>query len=156
MEHAYVHLLHLLAGHPAWTLTVVFLAAFLEAIAVIGTFFPGNTAMFLAGAVVGTWSLNLGWVLAWAIAGAVAGDGMSYWLGSRYKDRIVQVWPFRTHPQVLDAGHSFFEKHGAKSVVFARFIGRGYRVTHSLTTAEPLTTPSHALIAGRLQIANKR
>ena len=123
MEHAYVHLLHLLAGHPAWTFAVVFLAAFLEAIAVIGTFVPGSTAMFLAGALVGTGSLNLGWVLAWAIAGAVAGDGMSYWLGNRYKDTIVQIWPFRKHPQVLDAGHRFFEKHGAKSVVFARFIG---------------------------------
>ncbi|BCG03013.1 membrane protein (plasmid) [Paraburkholderia sp. PGU19] len=123
MEHAYVHLLNLLAGHPAWTFVVVFLAAFLEAIAVIGTFVPGSTAMFLAGALVGTGSLHLGWVLALAIAGAVAGDGMSYWLGNRYKDTVVQIWPFRKHPQVLDAGHRFFDKHGAKSVVFARFIG---------------------------------
>jgi membrane protein DedA with SNARE-associated domain/membrane-associated phospholipid phosphatase len=123
MEHAYIHLLHLLAGHPAWTLTVVFLAAFLEAIAFIGTFIPGSTAMFLAGALVGTGSLSLGWVFLWAIAGAVAGDGMSFWIGRRYKDRIVQLWPFSTHPQILDAGHRFFQKHGAKGVVFARFIG---------------------------------
>lgn len=123
MEHAYLHLLHLLAGHPAWTLTVVFLAAFLEAIAVIGTFIPGSTAMFLAGALAGTGSLSLGWIFLWAIAGAIAGDGMSFWIGSRYKDRIVQLWPFRKHPQVLDAGRRFFQKHGAKSVVFARFIG---------------------------------
>ncbi|MFM0503471.1 bifunctional DedA family/phosphatase PAP2 family protein [Paraburkholderia caffeinilytica] len=123
MEHAYIHLLHLLAGHPAWTLTVVFLAAFLEAIAVIGTFIPGSTAMFLAGALAGTGSLSLGWVFLWAIAGAVAGDGMSFWIGSRYKDRIVQFWPFSTHPQILEAGHRFFQKHGAKGVVFARFIG---------------------------------
>ncbi|ANB75430.1 phosphoesterase [Paraburkholderia phytofirmans OLGA172] len=123
MEHAYIHLLHLLAGHPAWTLTVIFLAAFLEAIAVIGTFIPGSTAMFLAGALAGTGSLSLGWVFLWAIAGAVAGDGMSFWIGNRYKDRIVQLWPFSKHPQVLDAGYRFFQKHGAKSVVFARFIG---------------------------------
>ncbi|MFL9910825.1 bifunctional DedA family/phosphatase PAP2 family protein [Paraburkholderia sp. RL17-337-BIB-A] len=123
MEHAYIHLLHQLAGHPAWTLTVVFLAAFLEAIAVIGTFIPGSTAMFLAGALAGTGALSLGWVFLWAIVGAIAGDGMSFWIGCRYKHRIVQLWPFRTHPQVLDAGKRFFEKHGAKSVVFARFIG---------------------------------
>lgn len=123
MEHAYIHLLHLLAGHPAWMLTVVFLAAFLEAIAVIGTFIPGSTAMFLAGALAGTGSLSLGWVFLWAIAGAIAGDGMSFWIGSRYKDRIVQLWPFRTHPQLLEAGHRFFQKHGAKGVVFARFVG---------------------------------
>jgi len=123
MEHAYVHLLHLLAGHPGWTLTVIFLAAFLEAVAVIGTFIPGSTAMFLAGALAGTGSLSLGWVFVWAIAGAIAGDGMSFWLGSRYKDRIVQFWPFRKHPEVLEAGHRFFRKHGSKSVVLARFIG---------------------------------
>ncbi|WP_406868626.1 VTT domain-containing protein [Paraburkholderia fungorum] len=123
MEHAYIHLLHLLAGHPVWTLTVICLAAFLEAIAVIGTFVPGSTAMFLAGALVGTGSLSLGWALLSAIAGAIAGDGISFWIGKRYKARIVQLWPFRTHPQVLDAGHRFFQKHGAKSVVFARFIG---------------------------------
>lgn len=123
MEHAYIHLLHLLAGHPAWTLTVVFLAAFLEAIAVIGTFIPGSTAMFLAGALAGTGSLSLVWVFLWAIAGAIAGDGMSFWIGSRYKDRIVKLWPFSTHPQILEAGHRFFQKHGAKGVVFARFIG---------------------------------
>ncbi|CAB3775747.1 hypothetical protein LMG28614_00076 [Paraburkholderia ultramafica] len=123
MEHAYIQLLHQLAGHSAWMLTVVFLAAFLEAIAVIGTFIPGSTAMFLAGALTGTGSLSLGWVFVWAIIGAIAGDGMSFWLGGRYKERIVQLWPFRKHPELLDAGHGFFHKHGAKSVVLARFIG---------------------------------
>ncbi|SAL03262.1 DedA family protein [Caballeronia arationis] len=123
MEHAYVQLLHLLGGHPAWTLAVVSLAAFLESIAVIGTFVPGSTAMFLAGALVGSGSLNLGWTIAWAIVGAVVGDGVSYWLGRRYKNEIVQVWPFRSHPQMLDAGRGFFAKHGAKSILFARFIG---------------------------------
>ncbi|HEX3381518.1 MAG TPA: VTT domain-containing protein [Paraburkholderia sp.] len=123
MEHAYIHLLHLLAGHSTWMLAVVFLAAFLEAIAVIGTFIPGSTAMFLAGALTGTGSLSLAWVFVWAIVGAVAGDGFSFWLGDRYKERIVLLWPFRTHPEVLDAGRHFFLKHGAKSVVLARFIG---------------------------------
>jgi membrane protein DedA with SNARE-associated domain/membrane-associated phospholipid phosphatase len=123
MEHAYFKLLHLLAGHASWALTVVFLAAFFESIAFIGTFIPGSSAMFIAGALVGTGSLNLGWVLVCAFVGAVAGDAASYWFGGRYKDRIVQVWPFRTHTGVLDAGTRYFEKHGAKSVVFARFIG---------------------------------
>lgn len=85
MEHAYAHLMHLLSGHPVWALVVIFLAAFLEAVAVIGTFIPGSTAMFLGGALVGTGSLNLGWTLGCALAGAVAGDALSYWLGSRFK-----------------------------------------------------------------------
>ncbi|MGF6918755.1 membrane protein DedA with SNARE-associated domain/membrane-associated phospholipid phosphatase [Paraburkholderia sp. 40] len=123
MEHAYIHLLHMLAGHSTWMLAVVFLAAFFEAIAVIGTFVPGSTAMFVAGALTGTGSLSLAWVFVWAIVGAVAGDGASFWLGDRYRERIVTLWPFRAHPGVLDAGQRFFLKHGAKSVVLARFIG---------------------------------
>lgn len=122
MEHAYLHLLHLLGGHAGWTLAVVFFAAFLEAVAVIGTFVPGSTAMFLAGAIAGTGSLNLGWLFVCAVAGAIAGDGLSYWLGRRYRDMIVQLWPFRTHPKMLEAGKQYFAKHGARSVVFARFI----------------------------------
>jgi membrane protein DedA with SNARE-associated domain len=93
MEHAYVDMLHLFAAHPAWTYVVVFLAAFLEAI--IGTLVPGSTAMFLTGALVGTGALNLRWVLAFAIAGAVAGNSMSYWLSSSNKVAIVQIWLFR-------------------------------------------------------------
>ena len=78
--------------------------------------------MFVAGALVGTGVLNLGWVFACAIAGAVAGDAASYWFGCRYKDSIAQLRPFRTHPGMLAAGQRYFEKHGAKSVIFARFI----------------------------------
>jgi membrane protein DedA with SNARE-associated domain len=58
MEHADVQLLLVLAGHPGWTLAVVFLAAFLEALAVIGTFVPGSTAMLLAGALA-VWGLYM-------------------------------------------------------------------------------------------------
>lgn len=121
MEHAYFKLLHLLAGHPVWALVVVALAALLESVAFIGTFIPGSTAMFVAGALIGTGTLNLGWVFVCAILGAVAGDAASYWIGARYKDRIRQVWPFRTHPGMLVAGEKYFAKHGAKSVVSARF-----------------------------------
>ena len=122
MEHAYFKLLHLLSGHPAWALTVVLLAAFFESIAFIGTFVPGSTAMFVAGALVGTGSLNLGWVFACALAGAVAGDAASYWFGCSHKETIARLWPFRTHPGMLTAGKRYFEAHGAKSVIFARFI----------------------------------
>jgi undecaprenyl-diphosphatase len=122
MEHAYFKLLHLLAANPGWAFVVVFLAASFESIAFIGTFVPGSTAMFLAGALVGAGALNLGWVMVCAIVGAVAGDAASYWFGARYRATITQLWPFRTHPGLLVTGQKYFEMHGAKSVVFARFI----------------------------------
>jgi undecaprenyl-diphosphatase len=122
MEHAYFKLLHLLSGHSGWALAVVLLASFLESVAFIGTFVPGSTAMFIAGALVGTGALNLGWVFVCAIAGAIAGDAASFWFGSHYASRIVQLWPFRAHPAALEAGRQYFEAHGAKSVVLARFV----------------------------------
>lgn len=78
--------------------------------------------MFVAGALVGTGSLNLGWVFACALVGAVAGDAASYWFGCSHKETIAKLWPFRTHPGMLLAGQRYFEAHGAKSVIFARFI----------------------------------
>ncbi|SAK94108.1 VTT domain-containing protein [Caballeronia ptereochthonis] len=122
MEHSYFKLLHLLSGHPEWALAVVLLASFLESVAFIGTFVPGSTAMFIAGALVGTGALNLGWVFVCAIAGAIAGDAASFWFGQRYADTISQMWPFRTHPGALAAGRKYFDAHGAKSVVLARFV----------------------------------
>lgn len=123
MEHAYYHLLHLLSGHPEWALAVVLLASFLESLAFIGTFVPGSTAMFVAGALVGAGALNLGWVMVCAIVGAIAGDAASFWLGARHAGTITQMWPFRRHPGALAAGKRYFEAHGAKSVVLARFVG---------------------------------
>ena len=122
MEHAYYELLHLMSGHPEWALAVVLLASFLESVAFIGTFVPGSTAMFIAGALVGAGALNLGWVFVCAIVGAIAGDAASFWFGARYADVIAQMWPFRRHPGALTAGKRYFDAHGAKSVVLARFV----------------------------------
>ncbi|HEY1611297.1 MAG TPA: phosphoesterase, partial [Paraburkholderia sp.] len=94
MEHAYAHLQHLLAAHAAWTYAFVFAAAFLESLALIGTLIPGSMALFLAGAFVGTGTLNLGWLFVVAIAGAIAGDGVSYWLGHYHRERLYKLWPF--------------------------------------------------------------
>ncbi|VXC68946.1 LssY-like C-terminal domain containing protein [Burkholderia sp. 8Y] len=122
MEHSYYALLHLLSGHPEWTLAVVLLASFLESVAFIGTFVPGSTAMFIAGALVGAGALNLGWVFVCALAGAIAGDAASFCFGARYANVIAQMWPFRRHPGALAAGKRYFHAHGAKSVVLARFV----------------------------------
>ncbi len=147
MEHAYFKLLHVLSGHPGWALTVVVLASFFESIAFIGTFVPGSTAMFVAGALVGTGSLNLGWVFACAIAGAVAGDAASYWFGARHSDTIAQLWPFRTHPGMLAAGKRYFEAHGAKSVIFARFIA-------PLRAVVPVVAGMLGMTPGRFLVIN--
>ena len=123
MEHAYVQLQHLLAAHTAWAYAFAFAASFLESLALIGTLVPGSSAMFIAGAFVGTGALNLGWLFVYAIAGAVAGDGFSYWLGLHYRERLYRLWPFARYPVLLAAAQQYFVRRGMRSVIFARFIG---------------------------------
>jgi undecaprenyl-diphosphatase len=122
MEHAYEHLLHLLAAHATWTLAVVALAAFLESLALIGTFIPGSTAMFIAGAFAATGTINLVWLFVCAIAGAVAGDGVSFWIGHHYRDSLTRMWPFKSHPAILERAQQYFATQGTKSVILARFV----------------------------------
>lgn len=112
-----------IARHPDWAYATVFLAAFTESLAVVGLFIPGALVMFGAGAVVAVGSLELWATLAWAAAGAVAGDASSYWLGRHYRAELPNRWPFMRYPTLLAKGTLFFHRHGAMSIFLGRFVG---------------------------------
>lgn len=128
--------------HPNWAGLLVFFTAAAEAIAVIGSIVPGTTILIGVGAVVGLGHLPLWPILIWATLGAIAGDGVSYWLGHRYRHRIVQIWPFSRRPQLLSEGEAFFLRHGAKSVAIGRFL--------------PVTRATVPLVAGILGMSPVR
>ena len=109
--------------HPHWALAVVFLVASTESLAVVGLVVPGAAIMVAAGALIALGALDFWSTLFAAVAGAIAGDGISYWLGHHYRDQLRTVWPFRRHPEWLLRGESFFRRHGGKSVLFGRFVG---------------------------------
>ena len=121
LTHFYV--IHWVHVHPDWTELIIFLLSLTESLAVIGTFIPGTTAMFFAGALIGAGVLDPGLTFTCAIAGAVAGDGASFWIGHRYKEQVVNMWPFRVHRELLEKGQGFVARHGGKSILFARFAG---------------------------------
>ena len=112
-----------LAAHPTWGGLAVFLIAFSESLAIVGLFVPGVAMMFGIGTLVAMGALDLWTTLAWAAAGAVAGDGISYWLGYHYQDRLRGIWPFRRYPALMTRGEIFFTRHGGKSILFGRFVG---------------------------------
>jgi undecaprenyl-diphosphatase len=112
-----------IAQHNSWTLAVVFLVALAESLAVVGLAVPGAAAMVAAGAFIALGALEFWPTLLVATAGAITGDGISFWLGHRYRDRIRSVWPFRRHPDWLTRGEQFFHRHGGKSVLLGRFVG---------------------------------
>ncbi|MEJ2644542.1 MAG: VTT domain-containing protein [Gammaproteobacteria bacterium] len=112
-----------LAQHPTWAGIAVFLIAGSESLAVVGLFVPGALLLFAIGALVAAGSLELVPTLAWATAGAVAGDGLSFWLGRHFHQRLRLLWPFNRSPELMARAVDFFQRHGGKSVVMARFIG---------------------------------
>jgi len=102
---------------------VVFLVAATESLAVMGWVVPGAAVMIAAGALVALGAMGFWSTLLFAVAGAIVGDGISFWIGCRYRDRLRTFWPFRRHPEWLSRGEDFFHRHGGKSVLFGRFVG---------------------------------
>ncbi len=116
-------LLDWLSVHPTWAGVIIFFVALCESLLVVGVLVPGALIMLGAGALIALGALELWSTLIWAIAGAIVGDGISFWIGYFFKERLRHVWPFRRHPQMLARGERFFVKHGGKSVVLGRFVG---------------------------------
>ncbi|MDB6097086.1 MAG: hypothetical protein JWM09_1364 [Francisellaceae bacterium] len=109
--------------NPTWSGVIVFLISLSESLAVIGLIIPGVALMTAIGAMMGSGVLPFGLTLLWAILGAIAGDGISYYLGHHYKEHLLDFWPFKQFPDWLARGKVFFSKHGGKSIVFGRFVG---------------------------------
>ncbi len=116
-------LLDWIALHPLWAGIVIFLVALCESLAVVGMLVPGAAMMIGFGTLISTGTLAFWPTCGWAVAGAIAGDGLSFMLGHHYRDRLPRIWPFRKHPQSLERGIDFFQRYGGKSVVIGRFIG---------------------------------
>lgn len=109
--------------HPQLAGLAVFLVALLESLAVLGLIVPGAMIMFGAGALIATGTLDFWSTFLLAVFGAVLGDGLSYGLGRHYHQQLRLMWPFNRHPKMLARGEAFFQRHGGKSVIIARFIG---------------------------------
>jgi membrane protein DedA with SNARE-associated domain/membrane-associated phospholipid phosphatase len=116
-------LLDWVARNPNWAGAAVFVVSFSESMAIVGLLVPGVAMMFVAGALIAAGALDFWPIFAWAVAGAVAGDGLSFWLGSHFKEGMRLVWPFSRHPEMLVQGEAFFDRYGGKSVAFGRFFG---------------------------------
>lgn len=109
--------------HPHWAAAAVFIASLAESLVVVGLFIPGTLVMFGVGTLVAVGALELWPTLAWAAAGAIAGDGIGYWLGRRYRERLRCAWPLRRYPRLVAGGEAFFCRYGGMSVLLGRFIG---------------------------------
>ncbi len=116
-------LINWMRDHPHWSGLLIFLVAMAESLVVVGVLVPGAAIMVATGTLVALGVLDLMPTLLWASAGAVVGDGISFWLGYHFRDRIRGFWPFSRYPGMLEKGERFFLRHGGKSIFLGRFVG---------------------------------
>ena len=106
----------------SWGYVMVFLGIGLES---TGIPFPGETILLVAAAIAASSNdLQIGWVIFFAAAGAIAGDSCGYWIGRKLgRAVLVKIAP-KLHFDAQKQAYleHFFEKHGAKTIFIGRFI----------------------------------
>jgi membrane protein DedA with SNARE-associated domain len=108
-------------SHPQFAIVTVFVLALSEAIPVIGTVVPGSTLILAISALATTADVKPWLLLVAAVVGAIAGDGLSFWLGYRYRREILGGWPLNRFPRMIARSAEFIRRHGIASVFLARF-----------------------------------
>jgi len=107
--------------HPQLSFFAIFLLALSEAVPVIGTVVPGSTLILAISALATTAGITPWGLLVAAVAGAIVGDGFSFWLGHRYRRQILRGWPLNRFPGLIERSAQLIRKYGIASVFLARF-----------------------------------
>jgi len=105
-----------------WTYLVLFVVVFLETGVVVTPFLPGDSLLFAAGAFAAAGALEVGWVFGLLYVAAVLGDTVNYRIGYMMGPRAFHGQNRFFKREHLDRTHQFYERHGGKTIVIARFI----------------------------------
>ena len=130
MIELFKHILHLdfdwlFANYGGVIYTVLFLVIFIETGLVAMPFLPGDSLLFTAGLFARSGHLNLSYLMLLLFVAAVLGDNCNYWIGRKIGLKIFTL-KIKGKPIVkeeyLHKTHEFFEKHGTKAIIMARFV----------------------------------
>ncbi|WP_066094096.1 bifunctional DedA family/phosphatase PAP2 family protein [Xanthomonas massiliensis] len=112
-----------ISRHPVLAGVVIFAIAFSDAVILLGALVPALPLLFAVGVLIGLGEISGPYAVAAAALGAFAGDGLSYWVGLRWGDRLRGIWPFARYPQLLGRGEVLFRRNAFKSILIARYVG---------------------------------
>jgi membrane-associated protein len=117
------HLNGVIQDYGAWTYLILFLVIFCETGLVVTPILPGDSLLFAVGAFAAAGVLDLALVLLLLSVAAVAGDTVNYAIGYRVGPQVFREQRSRLFKrEYLDRTHEFYERHGAKTIVIARFV----------------------------------
>ena len=117
------HLQALCAGYGLWVYAILFVIVFCETGLVVTPFLPGDSLLFAVGSLAAIGALDLTWVILILIAAAIIGDSVNYTIGNRVGPKVFHQEHGRLlNKEYLLRTHAFYEKHGGKTIVIARFL----------------------------------
>ncbi|UVW28182.1 VTT domain-containing protein [Massilia sp. H6] len=112
----------LLAQYGTYVYIVLFLIVFCETGLVLLFFFPGDTLLFIAGAFCATGQMSYPLLMVLLIIAAVTGNTLNYYIGQAIGHRVFTHNYRWINKDALQRTHNFFEKHGGKTIILARFV----------------------------------
>lgn len=120
MLHLDRHLALLAENYGTWVYALLFLIVFSETGLVVTPFLPGDSLLFVAGALAAVGGLDVGVLIVLLIVAAILGDTVNYAVGKWFGARLATSrW---IKPEYLTRTQAFYDRHGGKTIVLARFI----------------------------------
>lgn len=112
----------LIEQYGYWVYGILFLIIFCETGLIVTPFLPGDSLLFVVGALTATGALDLQWVILLLMAAAFLGDNTNYWIGRLVGPKIFTKESRWLNRAYLTKTEAFYEKHGGKTVLLARFL----------------------------------
>jgi membrane-associated protein len=106
----------------SWTYLILFAVVFCETGLVFTPFFPGDSLIFISGALANNGLLNVELLFVIFAAAAILGDTANYWIGHFLGPKIFRTNSRFLKKEYLKSAHEFYAKHGGKTIIIARFI----------------------------------
>ena len=117
------HLNVIIQDYGLWTYLIIFLIVFCETGLVVTPILPGDSLLFAAGAFAAIGALDVAWLFVLLTIAAVAGDTVNYWIGHYVGPKVFEQEKVRfMKKEYLERTHEFYERHGGKTIIIARFI----------------------------------
>jgi len=121
--HLDAHLAEFVAAHGAWVYALLFAIVFTETGVVVMPFLPGDTLLFVVGALAAGGGMDITTVMAVLVAAALTGDNVNYWIGRWAGPKVFRAEQSRWFSRkYLERTHAFYERHGGKAIIIARFV----------------------------------